>query len=145
MGSPKNNRSNGRARSRFESNLLSGLLSKAGKSSEFAASSKAKDDASQAPPILPVKSSRYTDAKGAAEYLGISKSTFFRLRNKGFFTPSPVTGRYHLDELDREAKGVPPNHTGKGAAEVLTQKLLDIPIHDSAGSRRKHAHSVSLE
>ena len=49
---------------------------------------------------------QYTNAKGAADHLGISKATFYRLKAKGFFPPSPITGRYHLDDLDRDARGI---------------------------------------
>jgi hypothetical protein len=48
---------------------------------------------------------KYTDAKGAAQHLGISRSKFFRLRSKGHFTPSPITGLYNFQDLDREARG----------------------------------------
>jgi hypothetical protein len=50
--------------------------------------------------------SKYVGAKAAYQHLGISKATFFRLRGNGHFPPSPVTGRYHLDDLDREARGI---------------------------------------
>ena len=50
--------------------------------------------------------SQWINAQQAAVYLGISKATFARLRKKGHFKPSPITGRFHLDELNREAFGV---------------------------------------
>ena len=46
--------------------------------------------------------SKYVDSKAAYQHLGISKASFFRLRKLGHFSPSPVTGRYHLDDLDRQ-------------------------------------------
>ena len=49
--------------------------------------------------------SKYVDTKTAYQHLGISKASFFRLKKLGHFLPSPVTGRYHLDDLDREARG----------------------------------------
>jgi hypothetical protein len=49
--------------------------------------------------------SKYVDTKAAYQHLGISKASFFRLRKLGHFSPSPITGRYHIDDLDREARG----------------------------------------
>ena len=67
---------------------------------------------------------KYTNAKGAAEYLGISKATFFRRRALGYFQPSPITGRYHLDDLDREAKGNPTTPGISISAEAAIQKTF---------------------
>ena len=63
---------------------------------------------------------KYTNAKGAADHLGISKATFCRLKAKGFFQPSPITGRYHLDALDREARGALSMQNGRDAANTQT-------------------------
>ena len=49
--------------------------------------------------------SKYLTAVGAYQYLGISKATFFRLKKQGRFSPSPVTNRYHVDDLDNEVRG----------------------------------------
>ena len=73
----------------------------------------------QAPP-----NTKYTNAKGAAQYLGLSKATFFRLRAKGHFQPSPVTGLYHLDDLDRESRAVPAALSENNSAEAATQKTF---------------------
>jgi hypothetical protein len=62
--------------------------------------------ASTPPHASSAPKTKYTNAEGAREHLGISKSKFFRLRNQGYFKPSPVTGLYHLDDLDREARGI---------------------------------------
>lgn len=58
------------------------------------------------PSVQPPQPSKYVDTKAAHQHLGISKASFFRLRKQGHFSPSPITGRYHLDDLDREARGV---------------------------------------
>jgi len=76
----------------------------------------------QAPP-----KTKYTNAKGAADYLGISKATFCRLKAKGFFKPSPITGRYHLDDLDREARGTLSRPNGGDAADAQPQKTFGDP------------------
>lgn len=70
---------------------------------------------------------KYTNAKGAAQYLGLSKATFFRLRAEGHFQPSPVTGRYHLDDLDRETRSAPAELSGIRTAEAAAQKSFDPP------------------
>lgn len=64
---------------------------------------------------------KYTNAKGAADHLGISKAMFFRLRAKGYFQPSSVTGRYHIDDLDSEARGIPATPGSSISAEAATQ------------------------
>ena len=76
----------------------------------------------QAPP-----KTKYTNAKGAAEYLGLSKASFCRLKAKGFFQPSPITRRYHLDDLDREARGTLSRPNGGDAADSQTQKTFGDP------------------
>lgn len=95
----------------------------------------------QAPP-----KTKYTNAKGAAQHLGLSKATFFRLRAKGHFQPSPVTGRYHLDDLDRETRSAPAELSGKSTAETATQKPFgkseSMPPLAHGGSM---ANVVSLE
>jgi len=48
--------------------------------------------------------SKYVATKAAYQHLGISRATFFRLKKQGHFTPSPVTGRYHLDDLDQHVR-----------------------------------------
>ncbi len=70
---------------------------------------------------------KYTNAKGAAEYLGLSKASFCRLKAKGFFQPSPITRRYHLDDLDREARGTLSRPNGGDAADSQTQKTFGDP------------------
>lgn len=90
----------------------------------------------QAPP-----KTKYTNAKGAADYLGISKATFCRLKTKGFFKPSSVTGRYHLDDLDREARGTISLQNGNDAADAQNQKTFGHPESmPPAGSRRRHVN-----
>ena len=69
--------------------------------------------------------SQWINAQQAAVYLGISKATFARLRKKGHFKPSPITGRFHLDELNREAFGIPSqtlysDGPPNGAAQTLS-------------------------
>lgn len=95
----------------------------------------------QAPPRT-----KYTNAKGAAQYLGLSKATFFRLRAKGHFQPSPITGRYHLDDLDRETRATPAGLSGNRAAEAAAQKPFgkseSMPPLAHGGSM---ANVVSLE
>ena len=76
----------------------------------------------QAPP-----KTKYTNAKGAAEYLGISKASFCRLKAKGFFQPSPITRRYHLDDLDREARGTLSRPNGGDAVDAQPQKTFGDP------------------
>jgi hypothetical protein len=117
-----------RAVSRFESNLLEGLSNISqqqrkkcqGKSplEDFRTVASAPPHASFAP------KTKYTNAEGAREHLGISKSKFFRLRNQGYFKPSPVTGLYHLDDLGREARGIRQPSTYE---EQASQKFSEDP------------------
>ncbi len=116
---------------KFESNLLSGLLRQKQRHVDKCFSKVDQKDVKKIQAPLPraptVPESKYTNAKGAAKHLGISKATFFRRRAAGFFQPSPVTGKYHLDELDREVKGIPAvllrTTFAEGAAERTLRTL----------------------
>ncbi len=80
--------------------------------------------------------SKYVDSKAAYQHLGISKASFFRLRKLGHFSPSPVTGRYHLDDLDREARG----HSGNEIKPKIAKTALD-----NAAERRPTKHRINLQ
>jgi hypothetical protein len=100
----------GRSRSNFESSLISGLLkertTKASKNSGMPPLVTPSVQKGSSPCSKHAPASPYTDSKGAAAYLGISKAKFFRLRRQGHFKPSPITGRYYTDDLDRETRGL---------------------------------------
>lgn len=116
------------SRSKFESSLLSGLLNwKATNTTKNSCvpPSETKPAAKDSGSIAGGSpASRYIDSKGAAAYLGVSKAKFFRLRSKGHFRPSPVTGLYHLDDLDREARAVQPPSPDDNSDEEATQKIF---------------------
>ena len=125
MGRKINRQARGKTKSKIESNLIAGLLS------ERAGKAKKSSGVPTLDPRLVGKpsgfmsthspASRYTDSKGAADHLGISKAMFFRLRAKGYFQPSSVTGRYHIDDLDSEARGIPATPGSSISAEAATQ------------------------
>lgn len=116
---------------KFQTNLVAGLLTHRRLENHTPLNKELLRDAEktktaavhvQAPP-----KTKYTNAKGAAQHLGLSKATFFRLRAKGHFQPSPVTGRYHLDDLDRETRATPAELSGIRTAEAAAQKSFDPP------------------
>lgn len=115
-----------RTASRFESNLLEGL-SKISQQQRMKSQGKSpledfRTVASGPPHASTPPKTKYTNAEGAKEHLGISKSKFFRLRNQGYFKPSPVTGLYHLDDLDREARGIQePSPTEKQTSQKFSE------------------------
>jgi len=74
-----------------------------------------------APNVQGLPKTKYTNAKGAAQHLGLSKATFFRLRARGHFQPSPITGRYHLDDLDRETRATLSKPNGRDPADAQNQ------------------------
>lgn len=86
---------------------------------------------------------QWVNARQAAVTLGISKATFARLRKKGHFKPSPITGRFHLDELNREAFGIPSqtlysDGPPNGAAQTLSPSGETRPGPSSKpGKKRK--------
>ena len=89
--------------------LLLGKGKKTAKAKRSSSSGRARRDCSEKPRRLPSKqppASPYTNSKRAAAYLGIFKAQFIRLRSRWYFKPSPITGRYHTDDLDRETRGL---------------------------------------
>jgi hypothetical protein len=80
--------------------------------------------------------SKYVDTKTAYQHLGISKASFFRLKKLGHFLPSPVTGRYHLDDLDREARG----HSVNEFKPQMAKESLN-----SAAERRPTRRRINLQ
>lgn len=116
---------------KFQTNLVAGLLSHRRLENQTPLNEellrKAENTETATIPVQAPPKTKYTNAKGAAQYLGLSKATFFRLRAKGYFQPSPVTGRYHLDDLDRETKAAPAELTGNSAAKAAAQKPLVPP------------------
>ena len=132
MGRKINRQARGKTQSKFESNLIAGLLS------ERAGKAKKSSGMPTLDPRLVGKpsgfisthspASRYTDSKGAAGYLGISRAKFFRLRSKGHFHPSPITGRYHMDDLDSEARGLSaPDPQGSCPNQENSEGLRNTP------------------
>jgi hypothetical protein len=128
MARRKDAQKRGSSRSTFESNLISGLLkertTKATKNSGMPpmvtpAVRKSSSSCFKQPPASP-----YTDAKGAAAYLSISKAKFFRLRRQGYFKPSPITGRYHTDDLDRETRGL----SARDAQGTCLSQQISTPV-----------------
>jgi hypothetical protein len=117
---------------KFQTNLLEGLLTH--RRMEHRSNPQDKVSAQEmdkmergAAHLQAAPKTKYTNAKGAADHLGISKATFCRLKAKGFFQPSPITGRYHLDDLDREARGALSTQNGRAAADAQTQKTFGHP------------------
>ena len=112
----------------FESNLVAGLLNHRRLQSSCRIRKACSRDADQTEVGLTLaqtpSKTKYTNAKGAALHLGISKSTFFRRKARGHFKPSPVTGLYHLDDLDRETRAVPGALSENNSAEAATQKTF---------------------
>jgi hypothetical protein len=106
MGRARNRSQNGNTT--FEANLVAGLLNQQRQRNQkfkHKINAQKPQKTEQTPHqrhALP--ETKYVNARGAAQYLGISKATFFRLKAKGHFRPSPITGRYHLDDLDSHAK-----------------------------------------
>ena len=121
----------GHIASTFQANLVAGLLShRRQEPSRSKGKAPARESEKTANAVGHVQASpqtKYTNAKGAANYLGISKATFCRLKAKGFFQPSPVTGRYHLDDLDREARGTLSTPERSDAAEAQPQNTFGPP------------------
>ena len=118
----------GNIRTRFQTSLVAGLLEhRRQKSRNFPGKHPVQDthmSESGAACVKACPKTKYTNATGAAEYLGVSKATFFRHRANGHFPPSPITGRYHLDDLDREARGTLSIRNGHDAADAQTQKTF---------------------
>jgi hypothetical protein len=115
---------------KFQTNLVAGLLNNRRQGNPHLSAkvpAQGTDKKASAGHHAQPPQTQYTNAKGAAEYLGISKATFCRLKAKGFFQPSPVTGRYHLDDLDREARGTLSRPNGCDAADAQTQKTFGHP------------------
>ena len=122
----------GRSRSKFESSLISGVLkertSKASKNSGMPPLVTPSVQKGSSPCSKHAPASPYTDSNGAAAYLGISRAKFFRLRSKGHFQPSPVTGRYHMDDLDSEARGLSaPDPQGSCPNQENSERLRNTP------------------
>ena len=112
----------------FEANLVAGLLNHRRLQNSCRIRKACSRDADQTEVGLTLaqtpSKTKYTNAKGAALHLGISKATFFRRKARGHFKPSPVTGLYHLDDLDRETRPVPAALSGNNSAEAATQKIF---------------------
>ena len=118
----------GRSRSKFESSLISGVLkertSKASKNSGMPPLVTPSVQKGSSPRSKHAPASPYTDSKGAAAYLGISKAKFFRVRRQGHFKPSPITGRYYMADLDLEARGIQSTPTGRATGDAELPKTF---------------------
>ena len=84
--------------------------------------------------------SKYVNTKAAYQHLGISKASFFRLRKLGHFLPSPVTGRYHLDDLDREARG----HRMNEIKPQIAKESLNNAVKRTSTERKNSPQPVVL-
>ena len=116
---------------KFQTNLLEGLLTHRRmehRNPQDTVSARETDKVERgAVHLQAAPKTKYTNAKGAADHLGISKATFCRLKAKGFFQPSPITGRYHLDDLDRETRGALSMQNGSEPTNTQTQKTFGHP------------------